>query len=357
MYRTCLFCHADLGTNETVERFPVGRRLAFDAARGRLWVVCRRCERWNLSPLEERWEAIEACERLYRDARRRVSTDQIGLARLPEGLELVRIGQPQRPEFAAWRYGDQFGRRRRNVMLRGGALAAGATALLVGGPLLGVAAGGLVTVGSLVTNVYAMAWAKRNELTLAHPEGGMITLTPNQTPHVRLVERAAAGWGLVVPYAARRRGTEDWWTRLRSSTNTTVGEVTLEGAAALAAAGRVLARINAAGAPARRVQEAVSLVEAAGAGERFFASAASRTREWGRMQHWGDTGALRFLPPPVRLALEMAASEDAERRALEGELAELEAAWREAERIAGIADDLLLPEQVAERLDAMKRNG
>jgi hypothetical protein len=36
----------------------------------------------------------------------------------------------------------------------------------------------------------------------------------------------------------------------------------------------------------------------------------------------------------------MAANEDVERRALEGELAELEAAWREAEEIAAIADRL-----------------
>jgi hypothetical protein len=42
-----------------------------------------------------------------------------------------------------------------------------------------------------------------------------------------------------------------------------------------------------------------------------------------------------------RLALEMAANEDTERRALEGELAELEAAWRDAEEIAAIADTLL----------------
>ena len=41
-----------------------------------------------------------------------------------------------------------------------------------------------------------------------------------------------------------------------------------------------------------------------------------------------------------RLALEMAANEDAERRALEGELASLEAAWRGAEEIAVIADHL-----------------
>jgi hypothetical protein len=32
MYSTCLFCHAQLGANEAVEHFPVGRRLAFDAA-------------------------------------------------------------------------------------------------------------------------------------------------------------------------------------------------------------------------------------------------------------------------------------------------------------------------------------
>src|SRR3982750_3562069 len=124
MYRTCLFCAGDLGHNEAIEHFPIGQRLAFDPARGRLWAVCRRCERWNLSPLEERWEAIEECERLFRDTRLRVSTDHIGLARLREGLDLVRIGSPQRPEIAAWRYGDQFGRRRRRHLITAGAVAA-----------------------------------------------------------------------------------------------------------------------------------------------------------------------------------------------------------------------------------------
>ena len=89
MFRRCLFCNADLGRNEVVEVFPVGRRLAFDAARGRLWVVCRACERWNLSPLEERFEAVEACEALYRDARLRAATENVGLAkRLPLGAAL-----------------------------------------------------------------------------------------------------------------------------------------------------------------------------------------------------------------------------------------------------------------------------
>jgi hypothetical protein len=40
------------------------------------------------------------------------------------------------------------------------------------------------------------------------------------------------------------------------------------------------------------------------------------------------------------LALEMSLHEESERRALDGELALLEAAWRDAERIALIADSL-----------------
>ena len=128
MYQTCMFCKKPLGSNEVVETFPVGRRLAFDAAKGRLWVVCRKCLRWNLTPLDECWEAVETCEWLFRATPLRASTDQVGLARHREGLELVRIGKPPRGEFAAWRYGDQFRRRMRNV---GFTLAGGFAANLV----------------------------------------------------------------------------------------------------------------------------------------------------------------------------------------------------------------------------------
>src|SRR5687767_10203577 len=150
MYSTCLFCNRDLGANEVVENFPVGRRLAFDSARGRLWVVCTQCERWNLSPLEERWEAIEQCERQFSSTRLRVSTENVGLARLAEGLTLIRIGSPQRPEMAAWRYGDQFGRRRRAAYAKAG-LGLG----LLGAALIGGAAAGIsmAAFGGLFANV------------------------------------------------------------------------------------------------------------------------------------------------------------------------------------------------------------
>ena len=57
MYATCMFCNGPLGRNDALEHFPVGRRLAFDGEKGRLWVICPSCARWNLTPLEERWEA------------------------------------------------------------------------------------------------------------------------------------------------------------------------------------------------------------------------------------------------------------------------------------------------------------
>ncbi|MEJ2205912.1 MAG: hypothetical protein P8170_17595 [Gemmatimonadota bacterium] len=94
MYSTCMFCNRSLGTNDVIEQFPVGQRLAFDAAKGRLWVVCRRCERWNLTPLEERWEAVETCEKIFRETRLRVSTENIGLARHPWGWSSCGSGRP-----------------------------------------------------------------------------------------------------------------------------------------------------------------------------------------------------------------------------------------------------------------------
>jgi hypothetical protein len=50
----------------------------------------------------------------------------------------------------------------------------------------------------------------------------------------------------------------------------------------------------------------------------------------------------------------MAAHEDHERAALEGELALLEQAWRDAEEIATIADDLTIPDRVRTALTRLR---
>jgi hypothetical protein len=52
--------------------------------------------------------------------------------------------------------------------------------------------------------------------------------------------------------------------------------------------------------------------------------------------------------PVERLALEMAVHEEAERRALEGELAKLADEWKEAEEVAAIADDMFVEPSVEE---------
>jgi len=65
-----------------------------------------------------------------------------------------------------------------------------------------------------------------------------------------------------------------------------------------------------------------------------------------------NRAGLSHLPAARRLALEMSLHESTEQRAIDGELSALEAAWREAEEIAGIADDLLLPDSVRARVAA-----
>jgi len=50
----------------------------------------------------------------------------------------------------------------------------------------------------------------------------------------------------------------------------------------------------------------------------------------------------------------MAAHEESERRALDGELYLLEEAWKQAEEIAAIADDMFLPASVEEKLSRLR---
>ncbi len=64
---------------------------------------------------------------------------------------------------------------------------------------------------------------------------------------------------------------------------------------------------------------------------------------------------LHSLPGATRITLEMALHEEQERRAIHGELHVLDAAWREAEEIAGIADNMFIPEETEAQLEAMRR--
>jgi hypothetical protein len=342
MYRACLFCHADLGRNDAIEQLPIGRRLAFDAARGRLWVVCRKCERWNLTPFDERWEAIEECERRFRATTLRLSTDQIGLARLREGTELVRVGEPLRPEFAAWRYGDQFGRRRTRHALLVGAGVVGIGGLVLAPTLVGLSLGG-GGLYNVINPVVQVLRAKRTVARLPLQDGAELPVTQLQVEHLRVSTAPGVAWRLHVP---ERKTT--WGGKLKA------GDLAvIEGPLAERALQQVLPRINRRGASRQQVQRAVQVLEATPSTDSLATRlAASPEQFWTSRK----SGVLHALPPELRLALEMGSHEDAERRWLAGELLELEAAWRAAEELAGIADTLGLPESVETRLAALKRS-
>ena len=343
MYSTCIFFNHALGSNDLIEHFPVGRRLAFDAAKGRLWVVCRQCGRWNLTPLEERWEAIEDCERLFRHTLVRVSTDNIGLARMANGLELIRIGSPLRPEFASWRYGRNFGvRRRRTHIVAGTGIAAAAVAGIALGPTLAPA----LTLGAISIVVFPGLTTVMGVI----PMVGVLAAHDYIT-HDRVVARLPHGRQLVT-VRAKHLGDIELETDGRGDGATLHvmhdgGWAEFTDTEAIHATSVILTGANRYGANDASVQDAVRQIEDAGDVPRFLAAASSRNswrggRVMSLLNSYRGLGAMH-LSSTERLALEMAVHEENERRAMEGELAVLAAAWRDAEQIAAIADDELTP--------------
>ena len=344
MYRHCLYCSADLGANDAVETFPVGRTLAFDAAKGRLWAVCPKCARWNLSPLEERWEAVEAAEKRFRDTALRAQSENVGVAKLPGGTRLIRVGSALPGELAAWRYGDQLvARWRRHRMALGAAVVVmggvvGAKVVVAGSIIAGL--GTLLGLG-LQTAVQAgvtRAFSDDDAGGVVHrfrkgdlPGGDAFDLKSGHMKAAVLVPAdGGAGFHLEVPFERSvvlpgpdgRR----WVHRFDG--------YLLCGEDAPNALGRTLASFNVAGGSRRQVDAALALLSEARSADAFLRRAAEerrRVRAEGRAER------------PRALALEMALHDEQERRAMEGELALLEAAWREAEEIAAIADQLAAP--------------
>ena len=347
MYSTCIFCRTSLGRNQQIEAFPIGQRLAFDTHRGRLWVVCRVCQRWNLTPLEQRWEAIEWCERTLRTHRPIAATDEIALFRLNSGLELVRIGSAPWREVAAWRYGKRiWWRHVRHQITR-------TTAQLVPfalGPLLLPGMTGLMAGSGLVLAAHA-TYLKKMGNRVAHfvPHGRRRATIRNFHLHGAVLEPAGNG-------AAAELN-----VRVRSDR----GTLTLAGADALRVASLALVRANGEGGARQDIGYAIQFVADAGSGEAYFATMARRlANRRPRDSRWigtlfqpenDFTGPIRRFPSLTRLALEIAAHEASEARALEGELAALVAAWRDAEEIATIADNLLLPAAVVRRWSQLRR--
>jgi len=315
MYSTCVFCRSSLGRNEVLEIFPFGIRVAFDPVKGRLWVICPRCNCWNLAPIEERFEVIEACEELFQGTRVRFSTDNVGLARIRNGFDIVRIGRALRPEFASWRYGPTLRRRRIEMSALVGASIVVAAGASIGGVWLNAFNIGAVALGAYgysLAVVSAHHWRRLARVDAG--DGTFVQVRGQDLRHSRLAERDG---------------------RLALELRHSSGQLLLRDSLAISAIRLLAPLTNPSGGSSSEVAKAVELLGAVD-GDAGVAGV-------GEPRRFGVGVALTNLSPERRLALEMAANEQLETRAFAGELAELERIWRDAEEVAAIADNLLVP--------------
>jgi hypothetical protein len=337
LYTRCLVCATPFEVNEQLEHLPHGRRLAFDPGRGRLWAVCRTCRRWSLTPIEDRWEALEELEKLTTDEARLLSqTDNIALLRAGR-LEIIRVGRAKLTEEAWWRYGRELTSRKRNWDKLGiaGTLAAGA-----------VVAGGWATGGMTMLGVWLImghgsetvrdgarwlrfgstAWRGEERCekcgyafrSVPYRERGSLGLFPTGEP----------GEIELVAHCPRCGTYRDAGLHLRGHD----AERTLR---------RVLAYHHFAGASERRVVSAARLIQEAGSPQDLTRIVVKDGRRLGDLQRTGG------------IALEIAANEASEQHLLELELAELEAHWRREEELASIIDGELTPLPMLETMRRM----
>lgn len=289
-----------------------------------------------------------------------MSTGEIGLAKLKEGIILVRIGEPVFPEYASWRYGRMFVRRDRTSAFsaQAGGAAVLATLLLLGGPLLAISGA-----GATAYVAYRLGKVGVRRLTGLHrlgpiplADGSTQTLNVSRARRARVVATEGGGWTLALPEFAASTGLE--------TVDDVLSDEEIQDGFGLRGGTRRYDLVAPAHAEAvaRRV---MPVVNAAGGDDDMVRGASKLHEQWeGRI---GETVSklvtfqrrpMQLLGEPhLSLAFEMSVYEDQERRWLQTELYLLKAAWKEAERLAAIADDLALPEWLDERIAALRKDG
>ena len=346
MYSDCLRCNRSLGRNTELARLPVGRRIAFDSTKARLWVVCPSCDQWNLVPIEERWEALEECEKVVAEAATRVDGGGLGVARTAGGIELLRANGISNADIANARYGHRIANRQRLLQVSFAALgvlaaAAGIRATLSSGsPLVGVYIG--------IAAAYWLFHIWRNPprgwVRVVRTTGQSTIVWPWQLREVRLAAPAPNKLPeLVLPglgAEVRLRGDEavDFLTAFLPKVN---GADCVD-----ASLGRAISMVSEAEAQGRRLITEVRRKRS----RRKRPPPQENLRPWQRIAMWMVHRPLVDIAPEDRLALEMAVMEEAEQRELTRYAKSLTQALEDEGEIAELADDLLTPPQVQARL-------
>ena len=327
MYTRCIVCATPFEPNEELGHLPNGRRLAFDPARGRLWLVCRACRRWSLTPIEDRWEALEELDKLTTDKAHLLSqTDNIALLRHGP-LEIVRVGRAQLSEEAWWRYGRELASRRKKWQKLGfaGTLAAGA--VLAGS----WATGGMTFFGAWLIMGHGSETVRDGARWLRFGSTawqGEQRCAKCGAPQRSLPFRERAALGL---FPGSEPGDIELVARCHRCGTYRDGGLRLRGQEAERTLRRVLAYHHFAGASERRVLSASRLIQEAGSPRDLARIVVKDGRRFGDLQRTGG------------IALEIATNEANEQHLLELELAELEAHWKREEELASIIDGELTP--------------
>ena len=327
MFQTCAFCSGALGGDGGASGLAVGRRFAFDGWKSRAWVICQRCGRWNLTPLDSRLDTVAALERMADAGRVAATTDQVALIRNGP-YDVVRVGKPRRVELAGWRYGERLKARERERLK----VVIPVTLAVVG-----------VTIATNIAAGGSSAW-----LFMQTPRLGDAVYTGLVGNRRVNVEPPVCGrCGAVMVLRSRhvqdarlsRTVHQDLALLLRCPKCGDVGAM-LEGSDAERAlrSGLTYVNLKKGRRIKRKAEEAADTVERAGGPQQLIARA---TR---------NEILVSSLKGSQGLALEMAVDEQAEVRDLERE-------WRRAEEIADIADNLLLPPTIEDELKHLREGG
>lgn len=330
----CLFCHSPFRDGWRFGGLPPAWRIAFDSGRGRIWVVCDSCFRWNLWPPEEQGIALTALERVATDrGQTLVRTENITLLAVGDVI-LIRVGNATLHERTWWRYGREVLTREKAYRSTGAKLSAYAY-------------------GALAAVAESVGLGDRN-FKVRFEEGMAAEV-------LRWRKFGWAAWfgRLRCPscgsYLRAARFDLSWWFcpmhddkgRLalgvpcpRCDPWTPEKVYHLQGYEAESVLRRVLAYQNITGAGENAVERAVKEVESAGSPERFLNSVLK------------EGSFLRELAFPQAIALEMSLNEGVERRALEVEARGLEFMWRREEELARIMEEELEPKGRRSKLRA-----
>lgn len=327
----CLFCRRDFQSNRSLGTLRRGRHIAFDPEKGRLWIICEHCNRWNLHPIEDRSDALYELERLARDQAREVSrTDHVSLLTAGD-LSLVRVGRAGLSERVWWRYGTELRRRHRQIRSPSGRVAAYAWgAMAYVGQALGLTemAMGVTWERLPAADIHRWryfgwaAWYGRSTCPFCHSVLTTLRFDVSWWVYPTVAPDGSVSLGVPCPRC-------DPWTPDKV--------YRVDGPEARTVLRRLLAYQHITGAGEGLLEDASGVIRSAGSVDGYL-EAVSRERT-----------SLWRLGPTRSVALEIALNESVERSLLQLESRVMEQVWREEEALARIMDEELTPPAVLQR--------